>query len=107
MQTRNEPEWSRESLIEDWKEQGEDEPLELVCRRPEPAGEIDCLLTAGLAEPALGFVVDMLNARTVRDTCWCLVLSEALTRKTVIFEYWNYWGHSMMFLLYNYQFLIN
>ena len=49
LQTRIEPEWTQESLIEDWKEQGEDEPLELVCRRPEPAGEIDCLLTTGLA----------------------------------------------------------
>jgi len=35
-ETRIEPEWTQESLIEDWKEQGEDEPLELVCRRTEP-----------------------------------------------------------------------
>ena len=49
LQTRIEPEWTQESLIEDWKEQGEDEPLELVCRRTEPEGEIDCLHTTGQA----------------------------------------------------------
>ena len=30
---------TQDSLYDDWKVQGEDEPLELVCRRSQPAGE--------------------------------------------------------------------
>jgi len=36
-ETRIGTEWTQESLYDDWKAQGEDEPLELVCRRSEPA----------------------------------------------------------------------
>jgi len=35
-ETRIGTEWTQESLYDDWKAQGEDEPLELVCRRSEP-----------------------------------------------------------------------
>ena len=62
LQTRIEPEWTQESLIEDWKEQGEDEPLELVCRRTEPTGELGGSLTTQ------GFVV-MLTSSLVLVSC--------------------------------------
>ena len=63
VQTRIGTEWTQESLYDDWKAQGEDEPLELVCRRSEPAGEtwdlvIHVLLWSGQTHVLLAHKID-------------------------------------------------